>query len=162
MVMSHTAYTIRADNLSCEYLLDLFRVNINPEVAALASYPGFLQTHKPLCSNPSFPAVLRPNDLFAVLTELREVIADWYIIGLALEFPPAALDAMKDTHTEPMDCMIDMVKKWLNTSEPSWKGLIAALRQPLVGKLALAGKLEDKYCTQATPQGKIGENCKPQ
>ncbi len=62
---------------------------------------------------------------------------------------------MKGPHKEPMDCMMDMVKEWLNTSEPSWEGLIAALRHPLVGKLALAGQLEDKYCKQAPPQGKL-------
>ncbi len=96
-----------------------------------------------------------PNDLLDVLTELREVIADWYILGLALKLTPGTLDAMKGPHKEPKDCMMDMVKEWLSTPKPSWEGLIAALRHPLVGKLALAGQLEDKYCTQAPPQGKL-------
>ncbi len=61
---------------------------------------------------------------------------------------------MKGPHKEPKDCMMDMVKEWLSTSpDPSWEGLIAALRHPVVGKVALARQLEAKYCTQAPPQG---------
>ncbi len=109
-----------------------------------------------MMSNPSFPVVLGPNDLLDVLTELLEVGAAWYKIGLALKFSPGTLDAMKGPHKEPMDCMMDMLKEWLSTSpDPSWEGLIAALRHPVVAKQALARQLEAKYCTQAPPQGKL-------
>ncbi len=89
------------------------------------------------------------DNLLDVLTELLEVSADWYIIGLALTLKPGILDAMKGPHKEHKDCMMDMVKEWLSTSpDPSWEGLIAALRHPVVGKETLARQLEAKYCTQ--------------
>ncbi len=102
---------------------------------------------------------LGPNNLLDVLTELLDVSADWYKVGLALKLTPGTLNAMKGPHKEPKDCMMDMVSEWLSTSpDPSWEGLIAALRHPVVGKVALARQLEAKYCPQAPPQGK---DCKP-
>ncbi len=99
--------------------------------------------------------MLGPNDLLAVLRELLEVSADWYLVGLALNLTSGTLDRLKGPHKEPKDCMVDMVKEWLSTSpDPSWEGLVAALRDPVVGKVALAKQLEAKYCTQAPPQGK--------
>ncbi len=109
--------------------------------------------------NAQFPIVLGPNDLLAILRELLEVSADWYNIGLVLKLTPGILNAMKvGTYKEPRDCLRDMLYEWLSTSpDPSWEGLIAALRDPVVGKVALARQLEAKYCTQTPPQGK---NCK--
>ncbi len=110
----------------------------------------------------SLPAVLGPSDLLAVLTELLEVRADWYMIGLALNLTSGTLDAMKGPRREHKDCMVDMVKEWLSTSpDPSWKSLIEALRHPVVDKHTLSNHLEAKYCTPAAPQGKLGQNCKP-
>ncbi len=102
--------------------------------------------------------MLGPNDLRAVLTELLSVSANWYTIGLALKRPPGILDAIKvGTYKEPTDCLKDMLYEWLNTSpDPSWEGLIAALKDPIVGKDHLARQLELKYCPQQAPPGKSG------
>ncbi len=111
------------------------------------------------CRSP-FPAVgvLRPDDLLVVLTELHAVCSKWYYIGLALGLTADTLDAMKGPHKEHVDCLTDMVKKWLNTSpDPSWQSLIQALRSPIVGKEPLARHLENKFCTRGgsvPPEGK--------
>ncbi len=102
--------------------------------------------------------MLGPGDLRAVLTELLPASANWYNIGLALDTDPGTLDAMKvGTYKDPRDCLRDMLSEWLSTSpDPSWEGLIAALRHPVVGKHTLARELEAKYCTQGNdpPTGK--------
>ncbi len=93
--------------------------------------------------------MLNPHDLVTVLTELREVSADWHDIGLALRMLSGTLDSMRAPYKGPRDCMKDMLKEWLNASDdPSWEGLVAALRSPIVRKEALARQLEDKYCRQ--------------
>ncbi len=102
--------------------------------------------------------MLGSSDLRAVLTELLPASANWYNIGLALDMDPGTLDAMKvGTYKDPRDCLREMLKEWLSTSpDPSWEGLIAALRDPVVGKETLARQLEAKYCTQRNdpPTGK--------
>ncbi len=93
--------------------------------------------------------------LLDVLTELLKVSADWYNIGLALNMSSGTLDAMEGPYKRPRDCLRDMLKEWLSTSpDPSWEGLIAALRHPVVGKETLARQLEAKHCTQAPPEGR--------
>ncbi len=94
--------------------------------------------------------------LLDVLTELLPASVSWYNIGLALDMDPGTLDAMKvGTYKDPRDCLRDMLKEWLSTSpDPSWEGLIAALRHPVVGKETLARQLEAKHCTQAPPEGR--------
>ncbi len=102
--------------------------------------------------------MLRPGDLRAVLTQLLPVCADWYDIGLALDMSPGTLDAMKvGTYKEPKHCLRDVLKEWLSTSpDPSWEGLVAALKDPIVGKGALARQLETKYCSHEVSSGKSG------
>ncbi len=112
--------------------------------------------------NHLFPIVGRLclDDLVTILTELLPACVDWYNIGLALNIRPTALNAMKaGTDKEPKDCLRDMLIEWLSASpDPSWEGLIAALRHPIVGKETLARQLETKCCTQASPQGKLRQN----
>ncbi len=92
---------------------------------------------------------LGPGDLLDVLTELRDVRAEWEDIGLALKMSPGALRAMKGPFKPPKDCQRDMLTDWLNTSDASWSSLVDALRQPIVGHGNLAAELERKYLTQA-------------
>ncbi len=100
---------------------------------------------------PPFPTVVHlcPGDLFAVLTELYEVCAEWENIGLGLGLTSGILDSMKGSNKPHKDCLRDMLKEWLNTSpDPCWQSLIQALRSPIVGKEPLARHLEGKFCTQ--------------
>ncbi len=95
--------------------------------------------------------------LRAVLTELLPASASWYNIGLALDMDEGTLDAMKvGTYKDPRDCLREMLKEWLRTSDPdpSWEGLIAALKDPIVGQGTLARQLETKHCAQEPPPGK--------
>ncbi len=102
-------------------------------------------------SQPAVPAVeeLGPDDLVVVLTELLCVCSYWEYIGLGLNLKPGTLEAIKAPFKGHKDCLMDMLKEWLNTCpDPSWQNLIRALRSPIVGKDTLASHLEAKYCTQ--------------
>ncbi len=94
-----------------------------------------------------------------VLTELREVRADWYDIGLALNLTPGDLDAIKGPYKDPKECLRETIKEWFNTSpDPSWVVLVQALRSPIVGRESSARRLEQKYCTQGQSQPPAGKN----
>ncbi len=100
--------------------------------------------------------MLGPSDLRTVLTELLPACADWYNIGLALNMSLGTLDGMEGPYKRPRDCLREMLREWLRTSppDPTWEGLIAALKDPIVGHGTLARQLETKYCTQEPPPGK--------
>lgn len=87
-----------------------------------------------------------------VVTELFPVCADWHDIGLALNLTPATLNAIETPNKAHKHCLRDMLMEWLNTPEPSWEGLVQALRNPFVGHQELADRLEAKF----HPQEKSG------
>ncbi len=91
---------------------------------------------------------LGPGDLLDVLTELFDIRADWDTVGLALKLTDGALRAISAQHKDPKDCLRDMLRVWLNTSDASWSSLVQALRHPVVGQGNLAAELERKYLTQ--------------
>ncbi len=92
---------------------------------------------------------LGPGDLLDVLTVLLDVRTNWEDIGLSLKLSDGTLRAIGAQHKDPKDCMRDMLRDWLNTSDASWSSLVDALRHPIVGQGNLAAELEKKYLTQA-------------
>ncbi len=105
------------------------------------------------CDYLVLPAVgdLGPNDLAPVLEELLEVRAKWDDIGLGLGVPPGTLEAIEQDHPNSKRRLMEVLKVWLNTlPDPSWEGLVQALRRPLVGAETLANILEMKFCLQQT------------
>lgn len=98
--------------------------------------------------------VLGRNDLETVLTELQEVRADWYYIGLALKLTHGDLCAIKGPDKKPKDCLRDMILDWLdNSPNSSWESLILALKSPIVGHWRLADHLQTIYCTKKLSTG---------
>ena len=84
-----------------------------------------------------------------LLNELHTVRASWYLIGLQLEIPHTTLDCLKQNHSDPSDLMCEVLKYWFKTAvdpRPSWEGVVAALRSPIVDKKYIAEKLESMYC----------------
>ncbi len=102
---------------------------------------------------------LGPGDLLDVLTELCDVRADWEVIGLALKLTEGALRAIKGPFKPPKDCLRDMLRDWLNTSDASWSSLVDALRHPVVGRRHLAAELEGKYLRSQQSTGTLSLWC---
>ncbi len=91
---------------------------------------------------------LSTENLLLVFTEVFKLRAQWENIGLALEFNPGALDAMKGPYKDPKDSLKDMIKEWLKTFDDCcWERLVESLRHPIVGEVNFAKTLEEKYCT---------------
>ncbi len=79
-------------------------------------------------------------------------------VHATLNLLPGALDAMKGPYKAPKDCLRDAVKAWLNTSpDPSWKDIVHALRNPIIGEESSARCLE-KYCIQEGSEPPAGKN----
>ncbi len=89
---------------------------------------------------------LSSTDLLDVCDELLCACAEWENIGLALHLDSGHLDGIKGPSKPHKNCLRDMVKLWLNTSDAaSWSSLVQALRHPIVGQGNLAAALERKY-----------------
>ena len=92
-------------------------------------------------------------ELPGLLAELHDVAAKWYNIGLYLE-PKITSGNLNNIRAscrdEPGDCLREMFSRWLKRvhPKPSWKAVVAALRNPVVGEERLARTLEQNYCTR--------------
>ena len=72
--------------------------------------------------------------MFDVMSELIDVIVRWKHIGQAFRLRPAQLDIIESDHTNPEDCLREILALWLkweyNTErfgKPSWKLLAYAV-----------------------------------
>ena len=89
--------------------------------------------------------------LKALLSALHPVRAKWYNIGLELDILHTDLDTFKQTYSDPLDLMREVLKHWLQTAvdpRPSWEAVVRALRSLIVNEYFVANQLEVEYCTQ--------------
>ena len=92
-----------------------------------------------------------------LLSELHGVAFKWRFIGLCLE-PKIGSDISGSLNNisasrpgQPVaEYLSEMLTCWLKKVDPkpSWKGIVAALRNSVVDEERLAQKLEEKYCTR--------------
>ena len=89
---------------------------------------------------------LKKDNLCTIHMELYNARKRWYDIGLALEVPVAVLDQIRQEFSSPSDCLLEVLKHWLQSSPlPTWEDVCAALRSRTVGERPLAQQLEKEY-----------------
>ena len=87
------------------------------------------------------------DDLGCVLQEVLDVAAQWYNLGLKLKVRTGRLNCIRAEFNTPEDQLREMLNAWLTTGDnPSWKTLIDALGNKMVGASQLAATLQTKYC----------------
>ena len=74
------------------------------------------------------------------ITALREMTAEWYMFGCAMEMSTTDLDIIEDKGGLER-YMKDMLGEWLKTGSATWEKLQEALRS--VGNKRLASELKD-------------------
>ena len=81
------------------------------------------------------------DDLVDVVEEVMDVASRWKSLGLALRIKAAELDTISSkNHTDPTDCLKDMLLAWLQQrydtkkfGPPSWRMLCQAIFKPAGG-----------------------------
>ena len=82
------------------------------------------------------------KDLRAVRNFLYPIRRKWYDIGIELGLDIDMLDTLKSMHSDPKDCLTEMLKVWLKSIEPppTWTALGDALSMDAVGESEFAKK----------------------
>ena len=85
------------------------------------------------------------SNLDDVLEEIFSV-GDWKTLGLKLKLKKYQLDDIyANNRGNVKDCQIDMVFKWLDTGDASWRALVRALASKRVEKMGLAKEIAAKH-----------------
>ena len=83
------------------------------------------------------------NNLREVLSDVNEVAANWFTVGLFLNVPYSKLQVVKKNFSDCEECLREMLAVWLKGTEASPAALVQALRA--AGSVALARKLAVKH-----------------
>ena len=96
----------------------------------------------------------RPDDtdfkLKHIVTALRDVVTEWYDLGIYLDLPEHILKPIGSNRPDVEGRLRMMVSKWLSYDpEASWDKLAAALND--MGKNAIAANIRSKYVRVTGP-----------
>ena len=88
------------------------------------------------------------NDLGELLSDLNEMAAFWFTVGLFLKVPYSKLEVIRKDHRDSMDCLREMLATWLQSGEASAAELVHALKLACMSVLAkkIAVKHGEKAC----------------
>ena len=77
--------------------------------------------------------------------ELTAVSEKWEYIGAKLGVGQYSLSDVSTKHSDPGDCLREVLSERLRNCATTWGDIIAALRSPRIGDFQLADILEAKY-----------------
>ena len=81
-----------------------------------------------------------------VTQELTAVSEKWQYIGEELGVEQSSLKRISTKHSDPGDCLREVLMERFNSCATTWKHIVAVLRTPHIGESHLADTLETKYC----------------
>ena len=81
-----------------------------------------------------------------VTQELTAVREKWQYIGEELGVDQYSLRYISTKHSDPGDCLREVLRMWLRKCATTWKHIVDVLRTPHIGESHLADHLEAKYC----------------
>ena len=91
-------------------------------------------------------------ELYDLVDELDCVKKKWYRIGIQLKVPDSKLDEIQDTAKDDLERALRlMIQEWLRQiePEPTWDGIVKALRRVSVNEQRLAKNLERRFCASS-------------
>ena len=92
-----------------------------------------------------------------VAQELTAVSEKWEYIGEELGVEQYLLWDTRTKHSDPGDCLREVLRKRLRNCATTWGDIIAVLRSPRIGDFQLADNLEAKYYPSESLQLKFIE-----
>ena len=82
-----------------------------------------------------------------VAQELTSVSEKWQYIGEELGVEQDSLRYFSTKHSDPGDCLREVLRQQFERCTTTWKHIVAVLRTPHIGESYLADTLEAKYCS---------------
>ena len=91
---------------------------------------------------------LNEEDVPKVVCEILEVQTKSKTFGRVLGLPKVTVDSIHKQNSDPQECLIGVLDELVKQVEPppTWRVIVEALRNPLIGHSRLAQQIESKYC----------------
>ena len=91
---------------------------------------------------------LNEEDVPKVVCEILEVQTKSKTFGRVLGLPKVTVDAIHLQNSDPQECLISVLDEFVKQVKPppTWRVIVEALRNPLIGQHRLAQEIDSKYC----------------
>ena len=128
--------------LKCMRSLRIFRERTNTTAFEFFRFPPFAETD-------TFKKwTLNQEDVPKVVCEVLEVQTKSKTFGRVLGLPKVTVDSIHQQNSDPQECLFGVLDEFVKQVEPppTWRVILEALRNPLIGQHRLARDIESKYC----------------
>ena len=70
------------------------------------------------------------------------------LFGRVLKLPAHTVDRIHKLYRDPEECLFQVMDEFVKQVEPrpTWRAIVNALRNPLIGFTGLAEEIENKHC----------------
>ena len=91
---------------------------------------------------------LNEADVPNVVCEILQVQTKFKTFGRVLGLRRVTVDSIHQQHSDPEECLFGALDEFVKQVEPppTWRVILEALRNPLIGLPHLAEEIENKYC----------------
>ena len=95
---------------------------------------------------------LAPDDAADIMEEILEAQNQSFWLGMKLKLPHHEVEAINSRQSEPRDCLFYVIIAFLKQAEPrpTWRVIVEALRNRVVGLSALARRIEVAHISDST------------
>ena len=101
--------------------------------------------------------ILNQEDVPKVVCEILEVQTKSKTFGRVLGVPKVTVDSVHLQNSDPQECLFGVLDEFVKQVEPppTWRVILEALRNPLIGQHRLAHNVEIKHCPPTLQQNGI-------
>ena len=91
---------------------------------------------------------MNQDDFPKVVREILEVQTKSKTFGRVLGLPKVTVDSIHQQNSDPQELLFGIIDEFVKQVEPSptWRVIVEALRDPLIGHPRLAQEIEHTYC----------------
>ena len=113
-----------------------------------------------LCLSAAVEKELAPKDAINVVEEILPALNQSYTLALLLNIPHYEVESIHRQHTDPHDRLLHVIMAFINRDhpKPTWRSIVHALRNEVIGLPNLARKLELAHVPSSLHAQATGED----
>ena len=99
-------------------------------------------------ADPFKDRLLSQDDVPDVVCGILDVQTKSDLLGRVLKLPAATVESIHLQYSDPQKCLFHVIDEFVKQVEPppTWRVILEALRNPLIGQHRLAQEIERKHC----------------
>ena len=92
--------------------------------------------------------ILVRDDVPGIVAQILDAQTKSKLFGRVLKLPAHTVDRIHVQYSDPEECLFQVMDEFVKQVEPrpTWRAIVNALKNPLIGLTSLAEEIEGKHC----------------